>query len=198
MLTLFPNWRDTSMRYETVIVVVLSIILGLSFQASIVSAGQSAEAAQIDREADAALKKLLEDTPEAETFRKEAKGILIFPSIVKGGFIIGAHYGKGALKKEGRTVGYYSSLAGSYGLQAGIQSFGYILFFMNEKSLEYLDNSEGWEIGVGPSIVVMDKGAGKSLTTTTGRSDVYAFIFSQQGLMAGLGLQGSKITKIDP
>lgn len=131
-------------------------------------------------------------------FRKDAKGILIFPSIVKGGFIIGAHYGKGALKKGGATVGYYSSLAGSYGLQAGIQSFGYILFFMNEKSLEYLDNSEGWEIGVGPSIVVMDKGAGKSLTTTTGRSDVYAFIFSQQGLMAGLGLQGSKITKIEP
>lgn len=186
------------MRYETVIVVVLSIIMGLSFQASIVSAGQSAEAAQIDREADAALKKLLEDTPEAETFRKDAKGILVFPSIVKGGFIIGAHYGKGALKKGGATVGYYSSMAGSYGLQAGIQSFGYIMFFMNEKSLEYLDNSEGWEVGVGPSIVVMDKGAGKSLTTTTGRSDVYAFIFSQQGLMAGLGLQGSKITKIDP
>ena len=186
------------MRYETVIVVVLSIILGLSLQTSIVSAGQSAEAVQIDREANAALKKLLEDTPEAETFRKEAKGILVFPSIVKGGFIIGAHYGKGALKKGGATVGYYSSMAGSYGLQAGIQSFGYIMFFMNEKSLEYLDNSEGWEVGVGPSIVVMDKGAGKSLTTTTGRSDVYAFIFSQQGLMAGLGLQGSKITKIDP
>ena len=186
------------MRYETVIVVMLSIILGLSMQVSIVLAGQSAEAKQIDREADAALKKLLEDTPEAETFRKEAKGILVFPSIVKGGFIIGAHYGKGALKKEGRTVGYYSSMAGSYGLQAGIQSFGYILFFMNEKALEYLDNSEGWEVGVGPSIVVMDKGAGKSLSTTTGRSDVYAFIFSQQGLMAGLGLQGSKITKIDP
>lgn len=186
------------MRYETVIMVVLSIILGFSLQTSIASAGQSAEAAQIDREAVAALKKLLEDTPEAEMFRKDAKGILVFPSIVKGGFIIEAHYGKGSLRKGGAAVSYYSSLAASYGLQAGIQSFGYILFFMNEKSLEYLDNSEGWEIGVGPSIVVMDKGAGKSLTTTTGRSDVYAFIFSQQGLMAGLGLQGSKITKIDP
>jgi lipid-binding SYLF domain-containing protein len=180
------------------IVLLFSLVFGLSLQASIVSAGQSAEAAQINREADAALKKLLEDTPEAETFRKEAKGILVFPSIVKGGFIVGAHYGKGALKKGGATVGYYSSMAGSYGLQAGIQSFGYIMFFMNEKSLEYLDNREGWEVGVGPSIVVMDKGAGKSLTTTTGRSDVYAFIFSQQGLMAGLGLQGSKITKFEP
>jgi lipid-binding SYLF domain-containing protein len=186
------------MRYEKVTAAVLAMILGFSMQASQAIAGQSAEANQIDREADAALKKLLEDTPEAETFRKEAKGILVFPSITKGGFIVGAHYGKGALKKDGATVGYYSTTAASYGLQAGIQSFGYILFFMNEKAMEYLDNSAGWEVGVGPSIVVMDKGTAKSLTTTTGRSDVYAFIFSQQGLMAGLGLQGSKITKIEP
>ena len=186
------------MRDNNLIVLLLSLVLGFSLQMSIASARQSAEAAQLDREADAALKKLLEDTPEAEMFRKEAKGILIFPSIVKGGFIIGAHYGKGALKKDGKTVGYYNSVAASYGLLAGIQSFGYVMFFMNEKALEYLDNSSGWEVGVGPSIVVMDKGAGKSLTTTTGRSDVYAFIFSQQGLMAGLELQGSKITKIEP
>jgi lipid-binding SYLF domain-containing protein len=186
------------MRYKNGILLALTLVIGLSLQASIVSAGQSAEAAQIDREADQALKKLLEDVPEAKTFQKEAKGILVFPSIVKGGFIVGAHYGKGALRKDGATVGYYSSTAASYGLQAGVQSFGYVMFFMNEKALEYLDSSTGWEVGVGPSIVVMDKGAGKSLTTTTGRSDVYAFIFSQQGLMAGLGLQGSKITRIEP
>ena len=186
------------MRYIGGIVLVLVLVLGFSLQASIVCAAESAEAAQIDREVDAALKKLFEDTPEAETFRKEAKGILVFPNIVKGGFVFGAQYGKGALKKQGNTVGYYSTMAASYGLQAGVQAFGYVMFFMNEKSLEYLDESEGWEVGVGPSIVVMDKGAGKSLTTTTGRSDVYAFIFDQQGLMAGLGLQGSKITRIHP
>ncbi|HEY6287917.1 MAG TPA: lipid-binding SYLF domain-containing protein [Nitrospiraceae bacterium] len=181
-----------------VLACVLSMILGLSMQASTAVAGESAEAAQIDREVDAALKKLLEDMPEAEIFRKEAKGILVFPNIVKGGFMFGAQYGKGALRKHGETVGYYSSVAASYGLQAGVQTFGYAMCFMNEKSLEYLNGSEGWEIGVGPSIVIMDKGMAKSLTTTTGRSDVYAFIFDQQGLMAGLGLQGSKITRIDP
>jgi lipid-binding SYLF domain-containing protein len=186
------------MRYDTLIMLLCSLGFAVSFQTSIASAGQSAEAAQIDRDADAALKNLLKDTPEADTFRKEAKGILVFPTITKGGFIVGAHYGKGALTKDGATVGYYSTTAASYGLQAGIQSFGYILFFMNEKAMEYLNNSAGWEVGVGPSIVVMDKGTAKSLTTTTGRSDVYAFIFSQQGLMAGLGLQGSKITKIEP
>jgi lipid-binding SYLF domain-containing protein len=181
-----------------VIAVVLSMILGLSMQASMAIAGESAEAAQTDREVDAALKKFLEDTPEADIFWKEAIGILVFPNIVKGGFMFGAQYGKGALRKEGKTVGYYSTLAASYGLQAGVQTFGYAMFFMNEKAVTYLDESEGWEIGVGPSIVVMDKGMGKSLTTTTGRSDVYAFIFDQQGLMAGLGLQGSKITRNHP
>jgi lipid-binding SYLF domain-containing protein len=181
-----------------VIAVVLSMILGLSMPVSMTVAGESAEAAQIDREVDASLKKFLEDTPEADIFRKDAKGILVFPNIVKGGFIFGAHYGKGALWKQGEKAGYYSTMAASYGLQAGVQAFGYVMFFMNDKALTYLDESEGWELGVGPSIVVMDKGMGKNLTTTTGRSDVYAFIFDQQGLMAGLGLQGSKITRIHP
>src|SRR5262245_20845155 len=187
------------MRYTALMVPLVFLALGSSLHhPSMALAGKSAEAAEIDRKADAALKKLLAGTPEAKTFRKDAKGTLIFPSITKGGFIVGAHYGKGALKKDGATVGYYSTTAASYGLQAGVQTFGYIMFFMNEKALQYLDNSSGWEVGVGPSIVVVDKGAGKSVTTTTGRSDVYAFIFSQQGLMAGLGLQGSKINKIEP
>jgi lipid-binding SYLF domain-containing protein len=162
------------------------------------AADKSPEATQIDRDVDGALKKLYDTTPAAEGFRKEAKGILVFPSIVKGGFIVGGYYGKGALRKNGETAGYYDTAAASYGLQAGVQTFGYVLFFMNDEALAYLDKSNGWEVGVGPSIVVMDKGAGKSLGTTTGRSDVYAFIFSQQGLMAGLGLQGSKISRITP
>ena len=83
-------------------------------------------------------------------------------------------------------------------MQAGVQSFSYALFFMDNASLNYLDRSEGWEIGVGPSIVVVDKGVAKSLTTTTAKNGVYAFIFGQKGLMAGLGLQGSKITRIHP
>jgi lipid-binding SYLF domain-containing protein len=83
-------------------------------------------------------------------------------------------------------------------LQAGVQKFGYALFLMNDKALTYLDKSDGWEIGVGPSIVVVDQGKAKTMTSTTLRDDVYAFIFSQKGLMAGLGIQGSKITKTSP
>jgi lipid-binding SYLF domain-containing protein len=128
----------------------------------------------------------------------KSKAILIFPSIVKGGFIVAGQYGDGALRKRGKTVGYYRSLAASYGFQAGVQSFGYVLFFMDDESVKYLDKSDGWELGTGPSLVVLDEGFGKNFSTTTLQKGVYAFIFSQKGLMAGIALQGSKITKITP
>jgi len=76
------------------------------------------------------------------------------------------------------------------------QSFGYVLFLMTDSAVKYLDRSDGWEIGVGPSVVVVDEGIASTLTTTTLKSDVYAFVFDQKGLMAGIGLQGSKITKM--
>ncbi len=107
------------------------------------------------------------------------------------------HAGEGAVRKSGKTVGYYSCVAASYGLQIGLQKFGYALFFMTDSALGWLGKSDGWEIGTGPSIVIVDVGAAGALTTTTAQSDVYAFFFSQEGLMAGLGLQGTKITRID-
>jgi lipid-binding SYLF domain-containing protein len=118
--------------------------------------------------------------------------------VIKAGLIVGGQYGVEALRKEGKTLGYYKTMAASYGLQAGVQSFGYALFFLTDDALEYLIKSAGWEIGVGPSIVVVDPGVASSTTTTTAQSDIYAFFFNQEGLMAGLGLQGSKITRFTP
>ena len=158
----------------------------------------AATAQEIDRDANSALQKLYASTPAALELSKVAKGILVFPSIVKGGLIVGGQYGKGVLRKNGKSVGYYNSVAASWGLQAGVQSFGYAMFFMTDDALKYLNQSSGWEIGVGPSLVVVDAGLARSLTTTTAKSDIYAFFFDQKGLMAGLGLQGSKITKINP
>jgi lipid-binding SYLF domain-containing protein len=156
-------------------------------------------AADITRDSRAALQDLYANNPAARNLARRAKGILVFPGIVKAGFLVGAQYGTGgALFRNGIAAGYYNIIAGSYGLQAGVQSFSYALFFMDNESLYYLNRSEGWEIGVGPSIVVVDKGVGKSLTTTTAQNGVYAFIFDQKGLMAGLGLQGSKISRINP
>jgi lipid-binding SYLF domain-containing protein len=157
----------------------------------------AASAAELNREAAAALKQLYESEPAAKALGAKAKGILVFPSILKAGFIVGGQYGEGVLRKRGKTVGYYNTVAASYGLQAGAQEFGYALFFMTDSGLKYLDKSGGWEIGTGPSIVVVDQGKAGALTTTTAQADVYAFFFDQKGLMAGLGLQGSKISRIN-
>jgi len=158
----------------------------------------AASASEIDINVTVALQTLYKTTPGTKALADQAKGILVFPNIVKAGFIVGGQYGDGALRKKGITSGYYRSLAASYGLQAGVQSFGYVLFFMDDASLRYLEKSKGWEIGTGPSVVVLDKGLGKNLSSTTLRKGVYAFIFDQKGLMAGIGLQGSKITRITP
>lgn len=156
----------------------------------------AASAAVIDRESTAALNDLLASQPKAKELAARAKAILIFPGIVKAGFMFGGQWGEGALRENGKTVGYYNTVAASYGLQIGGQKFGYVMLLMTDSALKYLKNSKGWEVGVGPTVVVVDEGAAKTLTTTTAKDDVYAFIFSQKGLMAGVGLQGSKITRI--
>ena len=142
--------------------------------------------------------KLYKNTPGAKALADKAVAVLVFPSIVKGGFIIAGQFGDGALRKNGKTVAYYRSLAASYGFQAGVQAFGYVLFFMDDASLQYLDNSDGLEFGAGPSLVVLDAGFGKDLSTTTLQKGVYAFIFDQKGLMGGMGIQGTKITTNQP
>ena len=149
-----------------------------------------------DRAAAAALRQLVGESPAARELNGKAVAVLVFPKIVKAGFLLGGAYGEGVLLQGGKTLGYYNSGAASYGLQAGVQWFGYALFFMNADALKYLDSSQGFEIGVGPSVVVVDQGMAKKFTSTTLTQDVYALIFGQQGLMAGLGIEGSKITRI--
>jgi lipid-binding SYLF domain-containing protein len=178
---------------------VLTILLLLSGCQSFLTGQSSQEvAADIDRSVDAALQRLYANTPKARELAKRASGILVFPGVVRAGFIGGAKFGTGALRERGRTSGYYHVVAGSYGLQAGVQSYDYAMFFMTPKALDYLKESQGWEVGSGPTLVVVDTGVANAMTTTTLRSDVYAFISSQKGLMAGLGLQGSKITRFEP
>jgi|SRR6266550_896760 len=157
-----------------------------------------AGASAIDRDAGSSLDKLFKNAPGSKALADKAVAVLVFPSIVKGGFIIAGQFGDGALRKNGKTVAYYRSLAASYGFQAGVQAFGYVLFFMDDASVQYLDNSAGFELGTGPSLVVLDAGFGKNLSSTTLQKGIYAFIFDQKGLMGGVGIQGSKITRINP
>lgn len=158
----------------------------------------AASARDLDRDATTALQRLYNAQPKARTLGQRAIAILIFPRVIKAGLIIGGQTGDGVLRKGGKSVGYYNISAASFGLQAGGQSFSYALFFMNDGSLRYLDKSDGWAIGSGPSVVVLDKGKAASLTSTTLTQDVYAVPFGQSGLMGGIGLEGSKITRITP
>ena len=161
------------------------------------AAVRSAWGDEVDDDAAAALKSLYDGTPSARVLGQKAAGILVFPNIVKAGFVVGAQMGEGTLFRAGRKVANYRSVAGSYGFQAGVQTFGYAMFLMTNSALAYLDRSGGWEVGVGPSLVVVDTGVARDLTTTTIQSDVYAFVFDQRGLMAGVGIQGSKITRVN-
>ena len=171
----------------------------LALMASLPMAGvANASAASLTADGQAALNKLLSQSSKAGLFAKNDVAVLVFPKIIKGGFMFGAQTGDGVLLRHGRAIGFYNISAASFGLQAGGQVFSYALFFMNEKALAYLRSSDGWSVGSGPSIVVIDKGAAMSSDTTTMTQDVYAFPFGAAGLMAGLGIQGSKITPIHP
>ena len=156
----------------------------------------AADRAALEGDARRALQKLTSTVPAANALSKDAAAVLIFPKITKAGLGIGGQYGDGVLFKGSKAVGFYNTSGASYGLQAGAQQFGYAMFLMNDKAVSALGANEGFEVGVGPSVVVMDAGKATALTTTTAKDDIYAFIFGQKGLMAGLGIQGNKITRL--
>jgi lipid-binding SYLF domain-containing protein len=156
----------------------------------------AATAEDLNRDAAQALQTLYRSNPVAVKMSKIAKAELVFPNIVKAGLIFGGAYGEGVLMEGSKVVDYYNSINGSWGLQAGAQSYGYVVFLMNDKAVSYLKKSKGWEIGVGPTVVLVNEGVAKNLSSTTLQDDAYAFIFNQQGLMASLSIEGTKISRI--
>lgn len=190
---MMPDLRRCFTRIGTPLAA-MALMFGLNGCAFFQSRGPGKQ--MLETNARNALQTLVSQNPSAAYVSRQAVAVLVFPSVVKGGFIYGAAAGNGVLFRHGIPAGVYNTTALSYGLQAGLQDYGYALFFMNEKALNYLQRSEGFEIGAGPSVVVADKGFAKSYTSTTLTQDVYAFVFNQTGLMAGLGLTGSKITQI--
>lgn len=152
----------------------------------------------LKEKAELALRQLYRSNPGAKAIGENALAVLVFPEVYKAGFVFGAQRGDGVLFKRGKVDGYFNTTAASYGLQAGIQKFAYALFFMDAESLGYLRNSDGFELGAAPSLVVADAGFASSISTTTLQKGIYAFFFSQQGLMAGIGVQGTKITEYTP
>jgi lipid-binding SYLF domain-containing protein len=155
-----------------------------------------ASAEEISRDSDQALQQLFRGNPAAAAIARSAKAVLIFPNIVKAGFVFGAAYGEGELKQGDKIDGYYNSFSASWGLQAGAQSYGYAVFLMTNRAVSYIHRSRGWEIGTGPTVVIVNEGIARNLTTSTLKGDAYAFIFDQQGLMASLSIEGTKISRI--
>lgn len=154
---------------------------------------------QLAADSRAALNDLYRHNPGARALGNRAEGILVFPHVTKGGFMVGGMGGNGALiRPDGTIRDFYQTGGLSYGMQAGIQEYGYALFLMDRQATDSLNRSHGWEIGSSPTLVVVDEGMAASISTTTMDRGTYAFFFNQRGLMAGLGLQGSKITRIHP
>lgn len=177
----------------------LGILLAIAITFSlgtIASPAHAATAEDLNREATQALEALYKTNPAAESISKTAKEILIFPKIVRAGLVFGGSYGEGVLRKGSSLVGYYNSVSASWGWQAGAETYGYVVFLMSDKAVKYLDRSKGWEIGVGPTVVVASEGAARNLSSTTLKDDAYAFIFDQLGLMASLSIEGTKISRI--
>jgi len=175
----------------------LLVITAATFSLGILgSQAVAATAEDLDRDAAQALQTLYKTNPTAETLSKTAKGILVFPKVIKAGLVFGGSYGEGVLTKGSKPAGYYNSVSGSWGWQAGAESYGYVVFLMSDKAVKYLDNSKGWEFGVGPTVVVVNEGIAKNLSTSTLKNDAYAFIFDQQGLMVSLSIEGTKISRI--
>jgi lipid-binding SYLF domain-containing protein len=162
----------------------------------VMNQASAATAEDLDKDSRQALQTLYKTEPVAETLSRTAKAVLVFPNIVKAGLVFGGSYGEGELIEGSKVVDYYNSVTGSWGLQAGAQSYGYAVFLMSDKAIRYVKETKGWEIGIGPTVVVVDEGVAKNLSTSSLKDDAYAFIFSQQGLMAGVSIEGTKISRI--
>jgi len=195
---LFPHYsKDIEMTHTQSVLHRFLLVAAATFALSSISTTTSAATAE-DLNADAAqaLQTLYKSNPAAETLSKKAHAILVFPKIVKAGLVFGGSYGEGVLNRDSKVAGYYNSVSASWGWQAGAESYGYVVFLMSNKAVKYLDESKGWEIGVGPTVVVVNEGIAKNLSSSTLKDDAYAFIFDQQGLMASLSIEGTKISKI--
>ncbi len=177
-----------------------SLLLGMVAAVMLVApaqAGKSKETIRYEGQAKAALAKLYAENGGARHLRTKAKATLTFPRVIKIGFLGGIQIGTGVLTDmKGRTLGYYNTTAASFGYQAGIKGFHYTLFLMNNKAIDRLTAAGGLQLGMGPSLVVMDKGKAMGFTTTTLNKDIYAFVYDSGGVFGGAGIEGTKITKV--
>ena len=163
----------------------------------IVPSAQAASRQEIDAKVREALDTLYTNSSSAKSLSRKAAGILVFPEVYKAGFGIGGEYGEGSFLRGGKTLGYYSLVSASVGLQFGAQMKAEVILFMTKASMNNFLNSDGWEAGVDGSVAVATLGAGGEIDSQTAQQPIIGFIFSNKGLMYNLTIEGAKITKID-
>ena len=173
-------------------------LIAASFAAPLASAGVAAadSAAEIQENVTYAETTLYQTIPGAKELTAKARGVLIMPDVVKGGFIVGGSYGEGALKIGGKIDSYYSVAAASIGYQIGAQKTSHALFFMTQSALDNFQNASGWELGADAEFTVPGDGASVNVDSTSLKSPVILVIFAQDGLLAGASLEGAKYTQI--
>ena len=186
------------MMHRRSIALATSLAVAALIPLGVPGSAKAATTDELNHDSDQALRTLLRSNSVAAAIAPKARAVLVFPNIVKAGFVFGAGYGEGELKQGSQVDGYYNSLTASWGFQAGAQSYAYVVFLMSAKAISYIHRTEGFEIGVGPTVVVVNEGVAKNLSTSTLKDDAYAFIFDQQGLMVGISIEGTKITRIKP
>ena len=174
------------------------ILFSLFSTVALVNTAAAAGAGEIDIKVDGTLTKFKAEVTGGAEFLKKAKAVLVFPDVIKGGFVVGGEYGKGALLSGGKTMGYYSIASASFGLQAGAQQYTIVMVFLNDEALTKFRDSKGWEAGVDGSVAVAEWGAGTDINTQNFPDPIVGFVLNNKGLMAGISLEGSKISKIDP
>ncbi|WP_248324788.1 MULTISPECIES: YSC84-related protein [unclassified Caballeronia] len=161
------------------------------------AAGAADQRRSIDADVDSTIQRLYASVPGSRELVGKARGVLVFPSVLQAGLVVGAQYGKGALRVGGHTVGYYSTTSGSFGLQAGAQSKALIFLFMTQEALDNFRNSKGWSAGADASVALLKMGANGTIDTTTATKPVNAIVLTNAGLMADASLQGTKISRLD-
>ena len=182
------------MQMRTVFTLVLFAMLAITGMTRVASA---ASAGEIDAKVDGTLGVFKKQVPGGSEFLGKASGALVFPTITKAGLVVGGEFGEGALRVGGKSVGYYNIASASFGFQVGAQQYSIVMVFQSDEALKDFRESKGWEAGVDGAVAVAEWGAGDDINTKTFKDPVVAFVFGNKGLMAGVSIEGSKITKVE-
>jgi lipid-binding SYLF domain-containing protein len=185
------------MRPARFAVIAPLLALGLWLAPAAPPSAEAATAVEIDATVETALARFYEEVPAGRELATKAKAMLVFPSVIKAGFGIGGEYGEGALRVAGRMAGYYSTAAASIGLQIGAQARSEVILFMTDQALAQFQASDGWEVGVDGSVALIKVGVAGEIDTTTLNAPVIGFIYGEEGLMANLSLEGTKISRLE-